>query len=56
MRQLNQNEADTVKTFFNKDRPECKSCRYTANIQGHIQCGMLYFDCIVTKPVCLEVK
>ena len=56
MRQLHQNEVDTVKAFFNANRSECRFCRYLANIQGHSQCGMLHFDCIVTVPMCLEVK
>jgi hypothetical protein len=55
MRHLTDREANLVQAFFDKDRIECKSCRYTARINGIMKCGMLHFDCIVTVPVCLEV-
>ena len=56
MRQLTEPEQTILKTFFDLERKECKNCRYTARIDGRIQCGLLYYDCLVTKPVCLEVK
>ena len=54
MRKLLPTEIEKVSEFFSADRPECKACPYTAKVYGKIQCGMVYYDCMVSRPVCLE--
>ena len=54
MRQLTDKETETARAYYDPER--CKGCRYPARIDGRQQCGMVYYNCVVTKPVCLEVK
>ena len=54
MRKLYAPEIEKVRHFFDAKRAECIACPYTAIIEYKTVCGMVYFDCMVSRPVCLE--
>ena len=54
MRKLDATEKVVAGNFFDAKRKECIACPYTAKVDYKIVCGMVYFDCMVSCPVCLE--
>ena len=54
MRKLYPQEIEKAAEYFDKDRMECRACPYPAVVEYKKVCGMIYYDCIVSRPVCLE--
>ena len=58
MRKLYPEEIKKASEYFDRDRVECRACPYPAivnKISSHKRvCGLVYYDCVVSRPVCLE--
>jgi len=56
MRKLYPEEKEIALQVFDADRPECMACPYPARVDYKLLCGLVYYDCLVSVPVCLEKR